>query len=211
MTYNKDQLFTLLPFITHPPDWFVLGGPADGNEAQCAKQAWPNVKVLAVEPLASNIAWQSCNGFPYGYLLHAALGSEVGTQLLYLDSDQTNGHRCASLDKVHSKCVKETTQVEVYTLDHLSKTYGIFHNAFLWLDIEGSELAALQGAGHLLETRQISYVNVEVLTRNAQMAEDIHKLLTTHDMIHELQWNIHYSDNGQIHHCDRFYIRKDLR
>lgn len=49
-----------------------------------------------------------------------------------------------------------------YTLDELEVYCGSFNDAFIWADVEGSELAVLRGAGRLFDEEKIVGVNVEL-------------------------------------------------
>ena len=208
MTYNKDQLLTIVPFITTPPEWFILGGPSDGNEAQCAKRVWPSLEIIAIEPLLSNVEWQYNNAFPSdAVMVTAAIGKKSGPLNLYINSDPKNGHRCSSITVEAGEDGRAFVQTEVTTLDKLDDVYGPFARSLLWLDIEGAEYDALLGAVGLFEREKIDYVNVEVMSRNQNTADNVHKFLTDRGFKLTHTWNVHY-ELQKFHHCDKFYARK---
>lgn len=159
MTYNAGQFNEVIPFIEKPPDWLILGGPADGDEAQCARVLWPSIKVIGIEPIIDNIDWQFANGWPKDDpLLLSALGATLGNTTINVPDDK----RAAS-------CLTERPgipqSVDIVSIDFLNQVYGPFTNAILWLDIEGWEYNALQGATGLFSSGEIQLVNLEILER----------------------------------------------
>ena len=60
---------------------------------------------------------------------------------------------------------KTTLRVPTITLELWAQQYGIQRVDFLWLDMQGAELAALKGLGKLIETARA--LHVEVSTRES--------------------------------------------
>ena len=166
MTYNPGQLYKISPRIVGVPSWFIVGGPSDAEEAQCAVRLWPDVKVVGVEPLLEVYDWQLQNNWPTpSTLFHAALGKQEGTAALYKVEPGPNSQRRASTTHNHGGSVEDVSMV---TLDQLDKQVGPFDNCFLWLDIEGAEFDALQGAIGLFEDKKVNWVNVEITSRDSE-------------------------------------------
>src|SRR5687767_10434949 len=77
--YSPENLLQVVPFLKEPPKWLLLGGPADAKEAQTARELWPGVRVVGVEPNPAAVEWQRANGWPEDApLVTAALWSSVG-------------------------------------------------------------------------------------------------------------------------------------
>lgn len=139
---NSGQLKGIVPFLKgRVPRWLILGGPADGDEAQTALALWPGIKVVAVEPNPEAVVWQRANGWPAeATLVEAALWyCEGTTQVLvphgFLRSGSTNPERLRlNRDAEPGWKVGEVADVPTVTLDRLSRRYGPFEEAVLWLD-----------------------------------------------------------------------------
>lgn len=162
MVYNPGQVKVIYPYVKGTPEWFLLGGPADGNEAQCVREHWPDINVLACEPFGKMHDWQVDNDFPTtnSFLLPYALSDIIDEAVLSVYPD-----RRSTMDRAeyYTAAPEDDQIVCTTTLDQLSEDYGPFTKAILWLDIEGSELKALYGAIVLFRTRAIDLVNLEVL------------------------------------------------
>jgi FkbM family methyltransferase len=195
MVYNPGQLCHVAPFVHTPPRWFILAGPADGNESQTACCLWPDVRVIALEPVERLRDWQRAHGFPPdGLLLPNALWNRCGP----LRFVEATGH------PRHSSAVRAVEgtagEVEAITLDRLAELHGPFEGAFLWMDIEGSEAYALEGAAEVLRRGMLDYVNIEV-AHEGPGDWTCHRLLSEAGF-----WPIHVWNRQPTHH-DVLYRR----
>jgi FkbM family methyltransferase len=95
-------------------------------------------------------------------LNNVALGREPGEQVLYYDSP---GSELSSLYprrvEHHGHQFTHSEPVQVDTLDNYCAKQAIAHIDLLKLDVEGHELAVLQGASQMFERQQISMVSFE--------------------------------------------------
>lgn len=156
--YRPGQVGAIIPFIRSFPkiEHFLLGGPADGNEAQVFVKDFPSVKVFGFEPSKTMYEYQLRNGFP-GMLLNIALWSSDQELELVEGSGRT------PRDNGRTAVVREgpDSTVRSRSLDSLSEQYGPFTNSVLWIDIEGSEEEALKGARALLTAKHVKLINLE--------------------------------------------------
>ena len=195
MTYNPGQVEVLYKYLKQIPDWLILGGPADGDESQVLKKRFPNLKVLAFEPCRDMFDWQLANGFPKdGILLPVALTAKEGEVRL------REAGRSSSIGR--SVDCTQISSTQSITLDSIYKVYGPFKSAIVWLDIEGSELEAIEGASKMMSARGVQIVNVEMLReapdRNRRLDAIIRK------------YGFRYADNWDVqsgNHYDSIYVR----
>lgn len=181
--YADGQVRRIFPYCKDV-DWFILGGPADGNEAQVFNVEFPNVQILGIEPNPVMHKFQVDNLFP-GILLNKALWSINVTKELVIPGAN---HRCGSVVN-YGKSQGESVTVDCVTLDKLSKNYGPFENCAVWIDIEGAELNCIKGALNLLRKQKIKVLNIEV---NSDTRQDIvlsigqfgYKVMEEHDVRH---------------------------
>lgn len=151
MVYEPGQVRNIFPYLDFDPKWFILGGPADGNEAQLFKEKYQSVSVIGLEPNREAFRYQTEVGFP-GVLLPYAIGDYNGRGSFLPCTIRGGGLRDNG-----------NYEVDVVTLDALHESHGPFEDAVLWLDIEGHEMEALRGADLLLREKRIRVMNLEII------------------------------------------------
>lgn len=206
MSYMPCQVRNVFDFIDDDTKWFIVGGPADGTEGQEVKNAFPHVKIVGYEPDVASVKWQLENGFP-GDVHQLALWSENTILPLTVPGVNTDDphqpHRMSSV--VHFEATKSSCNVAARTLDSLSNDHGPFENAFLWIDIEESELECLKGAVNLLSTGFISAINAEVLRIHEKAIADF---LWQYGYTEAKRWGCKTPSPGR-EMCDIVYAREN--
>ena len=185
MIYAQGQVEKVLDHVGPEVRWFLLGGPADGDEAQVLHAARPAVKIVGFEPNYNMRRCQARRGFP-GELVPCALWSHECELELRLMGHGEQAERSGSVVKWRDQppdliagpvngnyppC-SAAYKVPARTLDGLSANYGPFEDAFLWIDVEGAELAALQGAAGLLKAGKILLVSAEAFSDQEAALKD---------------------------------------
>ncbi len=194
--YSPDNMKVIVPFLPREPRWLLLGGPADAREAQTARELWPSIKIVGVEPNIEAVYWQHDHGWPEGsLLLYAALGKENGS----IKVDSPAGALRST--RVAVEGGSECTRVPAFTWDYLDHVHGPFQDAVLWMDIECHELEAIQGAVGILERGAVILVNVEMQTVVADKNTEIDRILTGCGFKAVKDWN----DSDACR--DRIYVR----
>lgn len=186
--YSPGNLANVVPFLERPPAWLLLGGPADAWEAQAARELWPEVKVIGVEPNMQAVDWQLRHGWPKkATLLWGALSDRDGEVV-------TVSHDPASMRSSHTEPegtaeTRVTERVPAFTWDALDRVHGPFSDALLWMDIEGWELEAVQGAAGLLARGAFVLVNVEMQARVREKNVELDRMLTGAGYRAVYEWN----------------------
>jgi len=163
MTYESGQVRAIFPHITKDIGVFILGGPADGDEAQLFHRQFPNVLIFGFEPNRGFFEHQISVGFP-GELRSEALWDHAGTHDFYLLGEGEGRS---------SRLVIEGEQAPAYpvktvTIDDVLAGPNLPSKVALWIDIERSELTALHGAETSLRERRIEVVYLEAFSDNVQ-------------------------------------------
>jgi FkbM family methyltransferase len=118
-----------------PEEIFVDGGAFDGDTLRAAP--WPFAKVLAFEPDPTNAA-----------LLRTVMGKNIQLHEVLLGSSTGSTRFAGKGTMASSRSDFGTMEIPVATLDDLTKQE---HPTFVKLDVEGDELAALQGGLGMLK------------------------------------------------------------
>jgi FkbM family methyltransferase len=178
--YESGQVRHFFPYIRKSVKHFVLGGPADGDEAQLFHEHFPDIKITGFEPHTGFFEYQRRIGFP-GTLHPWALWNSVGENPFY---DFTgNGGRGSRMGQGLTKDWLDTDPGCSYTVGTVTLDSVLFpapaHSLALWIDIERSELIALQGAVQLLAASSFDVILVEAFD---EMLPDLVAFLESFDM-----------------------------
>ena len=205
MIYNPGQFENIVPYIKTTPEWLILGGPGDGNEAQCAAKMYPGIQIIGLEPLEQMREHQLSNGWPVeAKLLPYALSDTHGMVEMCINPDNfrassTIPNWCAAAPATDRA---KALIVETVTIDSLNDPNDPFRKVILWLDIEGSEITAIRGATQLFDSGEVILVNVEITDRYPEHAAKVNSLLTHYGFREVRRWNV---QPGLVH--DRIYTR----
>lgn len=187
--YSPGHLREVVRFLPpgFTPAWLLLGGPADADEAQTARQLWPDIGIVAAEPNPEAYRWQlDVGGWPDGAQLSSCA---LADHLDGVDVAVETGNLRGASAHPAATAGGGTIRVKTVTLDYLDENFGLFSDAILWLDVEGSELAALRGAAGLFARRAVALVNVEVQARRTDMNLELTRLLKAAGFRKVHRWN----------------------
>lgn len=116
-----------------------------------ARLVSPSGRVVCFEPLPSNadlVAHNAeLNGFEHVHVCRHAVGSTSG-RAEFIESDESGWGKLASAG-VPGRA-KSRRQVEVRTLDDLAKTSDLLPPDVMKIDVEGAELAVLEGGAETI-------------------------------------------------------------
>jgi len=182
--YRRDQAKVLFSVWPEQAEWFVIGGPATGNEAQTVVAKYPNVKCIGFEPNTELREIQQTEiKFPGVVHPNALWHTEQEMGLHIPKHNHLSGSLCRDL----SDCDTEIYTVQTKTLDQMSEKFGPFTNCVLWIDVEHAELAVLQGAKELLGRGDILMVNAEIF--KPHLLPPIADLLGSYSLVEVKRWN----------------------
>jgi FkbM family methyltransferase len=147
----------------------VEAGAHIGKDTLEMAEMWPKGKIFAFEPVpslheqllaktrtANNVRCYS-----------VALSDLTGSATLYVSSGESDGSSSLLVPQEHLEehpNVKfiETVRVETITLDQWTVNEGIDHVDFLWLDLQGHELAVLAASPRVLSSARAVHTEVSL-------------------------------------------------
>lgn len=138
---------------------FVDAGANKGDFTKRLYALNPGIHAVCFEP-APKLAAGIRSNIPEAVVVETALGREVGTATFSLYGD------ASPLNSLYARTARpltpsETITVPVMTLDTYAKDTQIEKIDFVKVDVEGAELAVLEGARDLLERRSIRFLQFE--------------------------------------------------
>jgi FkbM family methyltransferase len=144
--------------------------------------------------------------FP-GLLLPYAVWKEPTNLDLYFSKSNLNAASVFAIGR------DENVKVHARTLDSIDRQLGFPDRILLWIDVEGAELMALQGAIKLLGSGRVRWINIAVRNKwsdnvNASTREEVHQLLTKFGYQEKLQYN-HHNRQSEFWRCDAIYVREN--
>ncbi len=194
--YSPGQVRHIFKWWPTNAKWFVLGGPADGDEAQVVKQTYPHVQCIGYEPNPVLHAKQRAMNFP-GVLHSLALWSKPCT--LELDVPIDAGPRSGSVCRDMGDTQVHKHKVLTTTLDYALWLHGC-EDIVLWLDCEEAELEILAGGKEFLKRTLL--LNLEA--SNPRRLNDYDELLVPQGFKRLDCWNT----NSLPGLCDALYGRE---
>ncbi|MEA4909576.1 MAG: FkbM family methyltransferase [Anaerolineaceae bacterium] len=166
---GKIQLDDLRPYLPDAPIIFEAGAYMGEDTLEMARH-WPAGHVHAFEPMpglykkAVERTRRCANVTCYPF----ALGKEAGHQRFYVSGGDSTGSSSLLPPKGHldyhpTVTFQEEIEVETLSLDDWAQRYAIPGVDFMWLDLQGYELFALQGAEEVLKTTRAIYAEVSLV------------------------------------------------
>lgn len=185
---NNDEILRYVKsYLPESPVILEAGGNL-GEDTVRMKRVWPQATMHVFEPLPSSFAIliaetaHLADVFCYPY----ALTSYSGTTHFYIDIPN---HAASSIGYpvAWNQAEFDKTPIEVpcITLSDWAQEYTIPPIDFMWLDMEGHELYALQHASDLLNNVKAIFTEIALvpIREDAGLYPDLKKLLEQHGFI----------------------------
>ena len=151
-------------FLPEKPT-IVEAGAANGVDTLEMIRMWPEGQIYAFEPVPESyeILCQRIRGQPNIATYQMALGSHAGQRKMFVSNSLTSSSLLSPkehlLEHPHV-AFNSTIIVKVKTLDDWASQNGVERIDFLWLDMQGNELACLQASPLILRSVKAIYMEV---------------------------------------------------
>lgn len=172
----KQDADSVLPYFKRylPENPIILeAGGFDGEDTVKMAHVWPKSTIYVFEPVPElfNKMCTNIKGFNNIAAYNFALSDSIGFATFNISELQNNPNVASgsgSLLKPKETLTwdphihfNRTVDVQTITIDEWAHQHNVNHVDFLWLDMQGYELPALQHGTKLLETVKLIYIEVE--------------------------------------------------
>jgi FkbM family methyltransferase len=152
-----------------------------GRDTVKMSKLWPEGIMYAFEPVPELFAQLQENTKLYKNIecYQLALSDTVGQAVMYVSSGASTA--ASSLHEPYEYRIKRPEvlfhplKLQTTTIDLWAKQHNIVHIDFMWLDMQGHELAALEGASSILPT-------VKCILIEANLSERFKGIPSYHDV-----------------------------
>ena len=141
-------------------------GANSGEYSKLLHEAFPDANIYAFEPFPMNYQSLKSNVAGYGInILRAGLGKKSAKLKMYNFANDETGelatiYKSALSDLFNAKNVVQV-EVTIKTLEEFCECQKIEFIDFLKIDVEGHEVAVLQGAKTMIQNNKIDFIQFE--------------------------------------------------
>ena len=163
-THQIKQVIKIL--LPENPVILEAGAHEGGDTAQMA-QLWPKATLYAFEPVPTIFERLKFKTQSYSnvHAFQLALSNTTGITKFFISSGDSDCSSSLLEPKEHLKYhptvyFKNTIEVQTMTLDEWAQKNHVDHIDFMWLDMQGSELAMLKASPKIFSTVSVIYTEV---------------------------------------------------
>jgi FkbM family methyltransferase len=176
-------------------------GSCEGEDSIRYARLFPSARIWAVEPLPANVDLIRANLARYGVdrveVVPLALSDSVGYATLHVSSGRPDdapadidwdfGNKSSSLLPPSGHLAAhpwvhfdKMIEVETDRLDALAQRYGLSGIDYIHMDVQGAELRVLDGAGALLDSVRVIWIEVEAMSlyKDQPLRADVERFMT---------------------------------
>ena len=176
MSYNisSHEIYkTVAPYLPENPV-IIEAGAFLGHDTLKMAQQWPQATIHAFEPVPELYLQliERVKHVPTIICHNNALSNATGKALLHIAQKPDKPEKITQASSLHKPTGRleyspiiypHTLEIATITVDDWAKKYNINHIDFFWFDMQGHELAALQGAQQMLKSVKALYTEVNFI------------------------------------------------
>ncbi len=187
-------------------------GAARGEWTLQAASVWPDAEFLLVDPLEENRAAlaRAAGQVRNAAFEMAAVGREVGSTVIHVHPDLDG----SSLYEEREDAIKGTIRtVAATTVDHVAEAHGLLGPFLLKADVQGAELAVVDGATLTLEQTELLVLEVTLFDFFLGAAPQLEELVAAMGRRDFVVWDIfgmaYRPIDGALAQVDMALVRRD--
>ena len=137
-------------------------GANEGQTALSLRISFPRARIHSFEPVATTFGSlvRNVGNFANIFCHQVALGSRCGTATMAVGRNSLVNRLAPATSSIGDGVALETVQIE--TVDAFCAKHAIEHIDILKIDVEGTELAVIEGATQMLREGRIDFAFVEI-------------------------------------------------
>lgn len=144
-------------YIASPPLAMYDLGVGICSEYLTLGEKYPDMRLFGCEPHPDE--FRRLSEVFKGDLYCVGISDKIGSPVMYLAEVGNGGSTLFKQENTN----KIPFNISTITLDLFDKWAGKPDRILLWMDIEGSELAALRGAPNLMSSGRVKWISAEVI------------------------------------------------
>lgn len=202
---GKIPLDTIRQYLPPNPSVFEAGAHVGSDTAEMA-ETWSDATIYAFEPIPKIFKQLQSNTkrFENVHSYKIAIGEKAGQMKIHVSGGDSDGSSSILAPKEHLNLHPNVTfsrqiSVGVKDIDSWAKSEKLKTIDFLWLDLQGYELAALKGAKKVL--KNVSAIHCEVnlveVYKGAPLYSDLKNWLENYGFRVEIE-AIDWDDGGNV-------------
>jgi len=158
--------FLIKNYLPENPVILDAGAHA-GADTLKTREVWKGATIYAFEPMPTLFTQlkENTKNYPNIHCHQVALSDKTGRAKFYLSSGSSDCSHSLLAPKDHLKYhpdvfFERTIEVQAMNLDEWAKQNNVEHIDFMWLDMQGAEMAMLKAAPEILKTVSVIYTEV---------------------------------------------------
>ncbi len=161
---------SIAPLLNDHPI-IIEAGAHIGRDTLKMSTQWPHATIHAFEPVPTLFEQlvHNTQNYPNVICYPYALGAENCTATMHVSSGRSTATSSLLEPEEYAQEFPDTLfnpqTVNVITLDSWAQQHQIAHVDFMWLDMQGGELAALKAAKTLLATLSVLHIEIALSYR----------------------------------------------
>jgi FkbM family methyltransferase len=205
ISYGEITKEYIAQFLPKNPIVLEAGGHI-GSDTKEMSQLWPKGHIYTFEPIPSLFLQltSKCKNLSNVTCFQLALGSKTGKSIMYISGGSSDASSSLFAPKDHlnqwpTVTFPVTMEVNSITLDEWAEQQGVDHIDFMWLDMQGAELAMLKASPRILKTVKAIYTEVSYteLYEGCPLCAEVKEWLIAQGFV-VIQEEIPYNQTGNI-------------
>ncbi len=185
---NPTSMFNYLKKFLPDAPIILEAGANLGEDTKIMKSIWPQAKLHVFEPLPWSFKKMASNVEHLDNVVcyECALSTYSGTADFFVDIPNNGASSLLRpVDFNRHEFDPQPITVKCTTIDTWAHGHNVKHIDFMWLDMEGYELFALQNGLSILDTVRVIYteVNYQLTREGTSFYHDLRPFLESHGFV----------------------------
>lgn len=185
-------------------------GAHTGTDTEELARIWPKAHIIAIEavPFLYEHLIKNTKNYPNIHCYQIALSDKCGRAKFYVSSGSGDSSSSILEPKEHliyhpTVLFKDIIEVDTITLDEWAKQHNVSRIDFMWLDMQGHELAMLKACSEIFKTVSVVYTEISYVEVYAGCA-----LFTQmRQWFEEQGFTLMYEDKEAVDYGNALFVR----